>query len=142
MQAPKPQNKSWGDAEIHEIGQAVEFRAEARGAFEDAREPPIDFVENSGEYDGRERKVVTALRRNADRCEPGAQREQGDDIRLERANGDRLKTATARLFRLVGIERWKQRHGEDIARRRASGYAGGVSSMVPFGLIASIALGR
>ena len=33
------------DAEIDEIGQGIEFGAEAGGALEEARDPPVDAVE-------------------------------------------------------------------------------------------------
>ena len=51
MQLPEIQGQRRGDAEIDKIGEAVEFGAKPRGAFEQPRHPAVYAVENGGKYD-------------------------------------------------------------------------------------------
>ena len=51
MQAPEIEDQRRRDAEIDEVGQAVELGAEARGAFEEARQAAVDAVEDRREND-------------------------------------------------------------------------------------------
>src|SRR4029077_5557087 len=63
VQAPVIEDKPGRDAEVHEIGKAVEFGAEARRALDHARDAAIDRIEHGGEHDRTERQFVTLLER-------------------------------------------------------------------------------
>ena len=88
LQAPEIQDEARGDAEIEEVREAVELRAEARGALDHARDPPVDGIEHRGEHDRAERELEAAFEREPDGGQPGAQREQRDDVGQERAQRD------------------------------------------------------
>ena len=80
VQAPEIEDQRRRDAEIDEVGQAVELGAEARGAFEEPRQAAVDAVEKGGEDDRGERQHIAVLERHADRGEAGAERQQRDDV--------------------------------------------------------------
>ena len=61
------------DAEVDEIGEAVELGAKAGGRLQEARDAAVDAVEQGREHDGAERQLVAALDPHADRGQPGAQ---------------------------------------------------------------------
>ena len=98
VQSPEIEDQRRRDAEIDEVGKAVELGAEARGALEEPRQPAVDAVEDCGEHDGREREIVALLERHADRGEPRAQREQRDDVRHQRAHRDEPEALPPQAF--------------------------------------------
>ncbi len=56
-------------AEVDEVGEAVELGAEARGRLQEARDAPVDAVEQGREHDGAQRQLVAPLDPHADRGE-------------------------------------------------------------------------
>ncbi len=86
MQAPEIEDQRRGNAEIHEVGEAVELGAEARGSLQQPRQTAVDAIENGGEHDRRQRQLVAVLERQADRGQSGAQRQQRDDVRHQHAH--------------------------------------------------------
>ena len=86
VQAPEIKDEPRRHAEIDEIGEAIEFRAEPRCALQQPRQAAVDAVQNRGEDDGRERQPVTVLERHANAGESGAEREQRDQVRRQRAH--------------------------------------------------------
>ena len=95
------------DAEIDEIGEGIELGAEARGALEQARHPPVDAVEGGRDQDGEDGRLETSLEGKADGRQAEAERDQGDHVRGDDAERHRLEQAPARLHR-IGRERGKQ----------------------------------
>ena len=95
VQAPEVEDQRRGYAEIDEIRQAVELGAKARGSFQEPRQAAVDAIKNGGEHDSRERKRIAVLERHANGGEPGAKREQSDEVRRQRAHGDAAETAAA-----------------------------------------------
>ena len=55
VQAPEIEDQRRRDAEIDEVGEAVELGAEARRALEHARDAPVDAVEHRREHDRGQR---------------------------------------------------------------------------------------
>ena len=110
MQAPEIQDQRRRHAEVDEVGEAVELGAEARRALEHPGDAAVYAVEERGEDDGGEREVEPALDRHADRRQPGADRQQRDEIRHQHAHGHGAETAAPRLgtLRTEGAE-W---HGD------------------------------
>ena len=88
VQPPEIEDQRRRDAEIEEIGEAVELGAEARRALEHARDAPVDAVEQRGEHDRVERPFELALDRQPDPGQAGAEREQRDQVRQQRAERD------------------------------------------------------
>ncbi len=76
VQTPEIEDQRRRDAEIDEVGQAVELGAEARGSLEEPRQAAVDTVEDRREHDGREREHIAVLERHADRGQAGAQRQE------------------------------------------------------------------
>ena len=93
------------DAEVDEVGEAVELGAELGLRLERARQPAVDAVEQGGDHDQRDRHLVALLDRHADGGEAGAQAEQREEIRHQHAHGDlavaeQQAPAAAALLRL------------------------------------------
>src|ERR1700676_5655305 len=112
MQTPEIEDQRRCDTEIDEVGEAVELGAKARGALEEPGQAAVDAVEDRREDDGRERQRITVLERHADRGQAGAKREQGDDVRRQRAHRDAAEPPPPRIAetgRLHGhqIPRWR-----------------------------------
>src|SRR5262249_19138136 len=101
-------------AEVDEIGEAVELGTEARRALEHACYPPVDAVKRGRKHDRRYRPFELVLEGKANRGEPGAQREQRDQVRQQRADRDASKTTQSCLgtFTLEGLKR----HRPNITR--------------------------
>ena len=83
------------DAEIDEVGERIEFRAEARSAFERARDPAVEAVEHRRGGDRAHRPFDRALEGEADRRQPEAERQQRDEIGNEQAQRHGLEPAQA-----------------------------------------------
>ena len=62
VQAPEIKDQRRRDAEIDEIGKAVEFGAEARRSLQQPRQAAVDAVEDRGENDGRRAPARSGLR--------------------------------------------------------------------------------
>jgi hypothetical protein len=88
--------------EIDEVGEAVELGAEARGAFEEARQAAVDAVEDRSENDSRERQHVAVLECHADRGQARAQRQQRDEIRRQRAHRNAPEAPPPRIAEMMG----------------------------------------
>ncbi len=71
-ESPNEQDHRRRDAEIHEVGQAVELGAEPRLRFERARQASVNPIEQGGDDDERNGQLVAQLDRHADGREPGA----------------------------------------------------------------------
>ena len=93
MQAPEVEDQRRGDAEIHEIAQAIELGAEPRRALEHAGDAPIDAVEQRGEDDGGHRPFELVFDREPDRRQPGAQGQQRDEVRQQCAHRNEAEPA-------------------------------------------------
>ena len=63
MQLPEVQDQTGRDAEIDEVGEAVEFGAEFRLALDHARDTAIETVEHGGEHD---RATASSIRPSVD----------------------------------------------------------------------------
>ncbi len=81
MQIPEIENERGRDAEIDEIGKRIEFRPEARGAAQRARQTPVEPIENGGDDDGKHRNLKLAFRGKANAGQAHRQREERDHIR-------------------------------------------------------------
>ena len=86
-------------AEIDEVGERVEFGAEARGALEKARQPPVGRIEQNGENDSAHRQFETALDSQPDGGDAAAQRQQGYQVGQKET--DRHLLEARRAFRHV-----------------------------------------
>lgn len=75
---------SAGATPIHEIGEAIELRAEARRAFQKPGQTAVETIQDGGEDDGRERQPIAVLERHPDAGQPGAECEQCNEVRRER----------------------------------------------------------
>ncbi len=78
---PQIEHRRGSDPEADEVGQAVELGAKARGRFEEARHPPVEPVKDPGGDDREHRTLEIPVHRIAHRRHPGAQRQQGQDVR-------------------------------------------------------------
>src|SRR5262249_8002410 len=115
VQAPEVEDHRRRDAEIDEVGEAVELGAEPRRALEQPCDASVDAVEHRGEHDRRDRPFELALRGEADRGQPRAQGWQRDDVRYQRAYRDGPEPA-ATAGQRIGFERRKW-HELNIAPR-------------------------
>ncbi len=86
VQAPEIEDEARRDAEIEEVREAVEFRAEAGRTLDHAGNAPVHRIEHGGENDCAERKLVAAFKRKADAGQAGTQRQKGDDVWHQRAD--------------------------------------------------------
>ena len=86
MQTPEIEDQCGRDAEIDEIGKAVEFGAKARGSLQETRQTAVNSVQNGCEYDGGEREHIAVLERHPDCGQSGAHGEQSDDVRRQRTH--------------------------------------------------------
>ena len=76
------------NAEVDEIGEAVELGAELRLGAQRPRQPAVDTVEQRGDDNERDRILVAQLDGHADRGQPGAEAEQREEVRHQHAHGD------------------------------------------------------
>ena len=104
VQLPEIQDQSGRDAEIDEVGEAVEFGAEFRLALDHARDAAVDAIEHGGEHDRRHRQLHPPFGGQPDRGQPGADRQQRDEIGHQHPHRDRAKPAAAQFGRF-GIDR-------------------------------------
>jgi hypothetical protein len=80
FERPEIEDKGRRHAEAQEVGQAVEFRAEARCGFQQARQPAIEPVDAGRDRDRDRGRPKTALQGEAHRRQPGAQPQHGQNI--------------------------------------------------------------
>src|SRR5208282_1966288 len=92
VQAPEVEDQRRRDAEIDEVGQAVQLGAEARGSLQEPRQTAVDAVEDGGEYNCRERENIMVLERHADSGQAGAERQERNDVRHQRAYRNAAET--------------------------------------------------
>ncbi len=88
---PQIEHRSRRHAEADEIRQAVEFGAKARGRFEQPGDASVETVKDAGDDDRKHGADEIAVHREAHRRHPGAQRQQGQDVRdhaVERQIGE------------------------------------------------------
>ena len=83
---PGEQHDRRRNAEVDEVGEAVEFGAKARLRLERPCQPPIDAVEQACDDDQRDRQLIAALDRHADRGDAGAETEQREEVRHQQAH--------------------------------------------------------
>ena len=88
------------DAEIDEVGEAVELGAEFRLALDHARDAAVDAVEHGGEHDRRDRQLHPPFGGQPDRGQARADRQQRDDVGHQHPHRDRAKPAAAQ-FRAI-----------------------------------------
>ena len=86
IQRPHIDEHGGRHAEIDEVGERIEFGAEARCAFEQARKPAIDGIEHDGEDDRADRQFVAAFDAEPDGGDAAAQRQQRDEIGQQEAD--------------------------------------------------------
>ena len=103
MQLPEVQDQARRDAEIDEVREAVEFGPEFRLALDHARDAAVEAVEHGREHDRRHRQFHPPFGGQPDRGQPGADRQQGDDIGHQHPHRNRTKPAAAH-FRIFGID--------------------------------------
>src|SRR5262249_4991368 len=108
-QSPEVEHQRRRDAEVDEVGEAVELGTKTRGALEHARDAAIDTVEQRGENDGSDRPFELVLDRKPDRRQSPAQREQRDQVRHQRAHRNEAE-APALAGERATIE-GRERHG-------------------------------
>jgi hypothetical protein len=105
------ENERWRRAEIEEVGERVEFRPEAGCALEEAREPPVDPVEEGRDQDRVDGGFEAALIGEPDRGEAEAQGDEGDQVRRDDAERNRLEQALARFVGVRCERREQIAHG-------------------------------
>ena len=110
-----------GHAEIQEVGQGVEFRAEAGGSLQEAGDPPVDAVEEGGDDHRDDGPLVLPVEGQPDRPEPETEGDQGDDVRGDHPERNRLEEPLARFVRIRGEGREKVTHGNNLGGTSPTG---------------------
>ena len=87
-ETPDEDDHGRSDAEVDEVGEAVELGAELRLGSERARQPAIDAVEQRRDDDEPDRILVSQLDGHADGGEAGAEAQQREEIGHQHAHGD------------------------------------------------------
>ncbi|MET3310334.1 hypothetical protein ABIF41_002175 [Bradyrhizobium japonicum] len=107
VQLPEIQHQPGRDAEIDEVGEAVELRPELGLALDHARDAAVDAVQRGGEHDGVDGERHPPLDRQPDRRQAGADRQQRDDVGHQHPHRNRAEppAANVRVFDVIG------RHG-------------------------------
>ena len=105
-------------AEIHEIREALEFRAELGRTLQGAGDAAVEPVEDRSRDDGEDRELEAALHREADRGEPEAERHQRDHVGQDEAHRHLAEAALPR--RAVGVKA-RRRVGQVVQIRIGHG---------------------
>jgi hypothetical protein len=95
MEVGHKQNEGGRDAEVEEIGERIELRAETGGALERARDPPVEAIENRRAGDRANRPFDRSFHGEADRSHAEAERDQRHDVGQEKAQRHGPKSPSA-----------------------------------------------
>lgn len=98
------------DAEIDDVGKRIHLRAEFGSRLHQPRHAPVNTVEEGGEQHHGDGEFVTILESQPDAGQPGADRQNGDEVRKDEPERDFAQTwAAGGIIRPIGLERRKRR---------------------------------
>jgi hypothetical protein len=85
--------------EAQKVGQRIELGAELGGDLEETRRAAVQTVEDPGQDDQYDRQLVAVVEGVADRGQPGAQAQHGEDVGHQVNQGLRAKAPAAAALR-------------------------------------------